>query len=83
MSKDKEIPELTDIVGYAKDIEKNEFDFNGLIPGKALTQNDIDNLQAQIDKLIKHKIATHSQLLYKNITKDIKKIIKSTINDSK
>lgn len=80
MSEDK-IPVLTDIVGVAKNRE--EFNFDGLVPGKALTEADIKQLQRQIDRVIKHRITQSYESLYKDLHKDIHQVLKNINHDNK
>ncbi len=82
MSQDDNIPELTDIATDTAQRNQNEFDFDGLIPGKALTADDIKNLEKEIDRIIKQRITIHNKLLYKDLSKNINLLIKNIRNDS-
>lgn len=75
---DDNIPVLTEIVEPATDESTqldNEFNFDGLVPGKALTQEDINKIKSALNQLIKTKIRAHSIKLYQELNTEMNKIL--------
>lgn len=75
---DDNIPVLTEIVESSSDESAppdNEFNFDGLVPGKALTQEDVNKIKSALNQLIKTKIRAHSIKLYQELNTEMNKIL--------
>lgn len=87
---DDKIPTLTEIVkpapapddpaqapatSEAKTAADNEFNFDDLVPGKALTQEDIRHIKTALNQQLKTKVQAHSARLYLELTAEIDHIL--------